>query len=140
MDLVYDPAHQVVVCRVYQTCVGPRQTSIEQHLRKKPHCLTGQTLKSYIAYAGSLALRPLEDLKAQKPVGRSLAIEHLKAWASYQCLLCKPGAFLTIHLPHMRDHMVVHVKRPRSMLRSHSGNNVDYRPTLQPEAGLTTLW
>ena len=67
MDLVYDSGHQVVVCKRCQTCIGPSRTSIEQHLRKKPHRLTGQTLKSYLEYTDSLALQPLEYLRDQKP-------------------------------------------------------------------------
>lgn len=119
MDLLsYDSACQVVVCKRCQTCIGPSQTSLEQHLRKKPHCLTGQILKSYLAYAGSLALRPLEDLKSRKPVSGGPALEHLKIWEGYQCLLCRQGdEFLTTHLPRMRDHMVVHGKKAKEHAR-----------------------
>ena len=87
MDLVYDSGHQVVVCKRCQTCIGPSRTSIEQHLRKKPHRLTGQTLKSYLEYTDSLALQPLEYLRDQKPASGGLAVKHLKLWTGYHCLL-----------------------------------------------------
>lgn len=113
MDLVYNSNHQVVVCKRCQTCVGPSRRSIEQHLRKEPHRFLGQTLKSYLEYTSSLDLRSLDTLKDKKPARGSLALNHLKLWTGYHCLLCKPGDFYTTHFPRMRDHTVVHGKKAK---------------------------
>jgi hypothetical protein len=113
MDLVYDSGHQVIVCKRCQTCVGPTRTSIEQHLRKKPHRLIGRTLKSYLEYTDSLVLRPLEYLRDQKPANSNLAVKYLKLWTGYHCLLYMTGEFSTIHFPCMRDHTVMHGKKAK---------------------------
>jgi hypothetical protein len=113
MELAYDSGHQVVVCKRCQTCIGPSRTSIEQHLQKKPHRLIGQTLKSYLEYTDSLALRPLENLRDQKPANGGLTVKHLKLWTGYHCLLCVAGEFSTIHFPCIWDHTVVYGKKAK---------------------------
>ena len=110
---MYYAEYQVVVCKTCKTCIGPSQKSAEKHLRSQPHHLTGQTLKSYLQYTDSLKLNSLECLVKIKPVRRVPAIKHLKVWTGYQCLLCEPAHFLTIHLPRMRSHTAVHGKKAK---------------------------
>ena len=113
IDLEYNPEHQVLVYKPCQTYVEPSRKSIKKHLRSQPHRLTGQTLKSHLEYADALVLRSLESLWTKKPLGRVLAIKHLKLWIGYQCLLCRAGEFLTSHFPRIRDHTVVYSKKAK---------------------------
>ncbi|KAM7210245.1 hypothetical protein V8F06_014373 [Rhypophila decipiens] len=111
MDLVYDRAHQVIICKRCQTCVGPSRSGVELHLRRKPHFLTGQRLKAWLAYTSSLtALRSHEELRLTKPKKGGGRIAHLRVWSGYWCAACERNGdqFATTHLPRMRDHMARH--------------------------------
>ena len=111
MDLVYDAVHQVIICKRCQSCVGPSRAGVELHLRRKPHLLTGQRLKAWLAYTSSLtALRSHAELRLTKPKKGSGRIAHLRVWSGYWCAACerKGDEFATTHLPRMRDHMARH--------------------------------
>ncbi|KAH7385145.1 hypothetical protein BKA64DRAFT_581999, partial [Cadophora sp. MPI-SDFR-AT-0126] len=109
LDLVYNPTHQVVVCRRCQTCLVPRQSSIERHLRGEPHRLLGPALKAHLAYIDGLTLRDLETLKRDRPRESVDPIEYLPIHAGFRCLLCPlEDPFYTIRLPRIRDHIPSH--------------------------------
>jgi hypothetical protein len=78
-ELAYNALHQVVICRRCQTCIGPAQASITQHLRAEPHRLRGLALKAQRAYTDSLALRTLAELQSQKPANQGLLLRDLRA-------------------------------------------------------------
>ncbi|KAH9203356.1 hypothetical protein DL95DRAFT_320873, partial [Leptodontidium sp. 2 PMI_412] len=112
LDLVYNPTHQVVVCRRCQTCLVPSQSSVERHLRGEPHRLLGPALKAHLTYIDALTLRDLETLKRDRPREPVAPIEHLPVHAGFRCLLCPlEDPFYTIRLPRMRDHIPSHDKR-----------------------------
>ena len=112
LDLVYNPTHQVVVCRRCSTCLVPHRSSIERHLRGEPHRLLGPVLKAYLAYTDGLTLRDPGALRRDKPQEPVSPIEHLPVRPGFRCLLCPRGApFYTTHLPRMRDHIPSHEKR-----------------------------
>ncbi|KAG4427194.1 hypothetical protein IFR05_017323, partial [Cadophora sp. M221] len=112
LDVVYNSTHQVVVCRRCQTCLVPRQSSVERHLRGEPHRLLGPALKAHLAYIDALTLRDLETLKGARPKEPVAPIEDLPVHAGFRCLLCPLGdPFYTIRLPRMRDHIPSHNKR-----------------------------
>ena len=112
LDLVYNPIHQVVVCRRCQTCLVPCQSSVERHLRGEPHRLLGPALKAHLAYIDALTLRDLETLKRDRPREPITPIKHLPVHAGFRCLLCPlEDPFYTIRLPRIRDHIPSHDKR-----------------------------
>jgi Lhr-like helicase len=110
-ELAYNPLHQVLVCKGCQTCIIPGAASVERHLRAHPHCLLGQVLKTHLAYAQTLTLRTVQELREQKPQSEVVKLDHLKVFDGFQCLLC--STFLTIHLPRMRRHMHVHGRKAK---------------------------
>jgi len=55
-ELAYNAQHQVLICRRCKTVVGPGHSSLQRHLRRRPHHALGPVLKACQAYAGSLAL------------------------------------------------------------------------------------
>lgn len=111
-ELVYNPFHQVVVCQRCQTCLLPRHSSVERHLRGEPHRLLGPGLKAQLAYVDTLTLRDLETLKRDRPREPVSPIEHLPIHAGFRCLL-RPvvNPFYMIRLLRMRDHIPSHGKR-----------------------------
>ncbi|KAH7374246.1 hypothetical protein BKA64DRAFT_709449 [Cadophora sp. MPI-SDFR-AT-0126] len=112
LDLVYNPTHQVVVCRRYQTCLVPRQSSIKQHLRGEPHRLLSPALKAHLAYIDGLTLRDLETLKRDRPRESVNPIEYLLIHAGFRCLLYPlEDPFYTIRLPRIRDHIPSYNRR-----------------------------
>jgi hypothetical protein len=113
-ELAYNALHQVVICRRCQTCIGPAQASITQHLRAEPHRLRGLALKAQRAYTDSLALRTLAELQSQKPANQGLLLRDLRAYGGYYCLLCPlAAAFLTTYLPQMQRHMSSHKRKAK---------------------------
>ena len=112
-EFAYDALHKVAICRRCHTCVAPTATGIQRHLREKPHRLAGQQLKSQLAFASTLSLQSLQELRQKKPQGSdSLPLKHLKIYDGYQCAEC--SGFLTTHLPRMRAHIRLHNKKDKS--------------------------
>jgi Lhr-like helicase len=105
-ELAYNPLHQVLVCKSCETCIIPGATSVERHLRAQPHSLLGQVLKTHLAYAQTLKLKTVQELREQKPRNGISKLDCLRTFEGFQCLLC--DTFLTIHLPRMRRHISTH--------------------------------
>ena len=90
-NFTFNSTHRVVVCRQCETCVVPGRTSVERHLRRHPHSLLSDVLKSTTEYLLGLDLKPLAELHAHKPARQCAAIKHLKLFEGYACLLCVGG-------------------------------------------------
>ena len=90
-NFTFNSTHRVVVCRQCKTCMVPGRMSVERHLRRHPHSLLSDVLKSTTEYLLSLDLKPLAELHAHKPAGQCAAIKHLKLFKGYACLLCVEG-------------------------------------------------
>ena len=75
---IFNSTHRVVVFLQCKTCVAPGRTSIERHLRRHPHSLLSDVLKSTTEYLHSLDLKPLAELHAHKPAAQCMAIKHPK--------------------------------------------------------------
>jgi hypothetical protein len=102
---LYNPLHQVVVCRSCGTCLIPTLTAQERHLRAQPHRLQGDPLKTTVQLLSSYQLRTTEELRHHKPAvdDQCLRIEGLKAYDGYRCL----GAgcsYYTRCLPEIKRH------------------------------------
>ena len=78
--LAYNPLHQVLVCKGCQTCIIPGTASIKRYLRAYPHCLLGQVLKTHLAYAQTLTLRTVQELREQKPQSEIIKLDYLKVF------------------------------------------------------------
>ena len=134
LDLVYNPIHQVVVCRRCQTCLVPRQSSVERHLRGEPHRLLGPALKAHLAYIDALTLRDLETLKRDRPKEPVTPIEHLPVHAGFRCLLCPPPPRRRSTRSASRECGTTYLAMTRevrgSISRRRSGRVASSRPTL----------
>lgn len=64
---------------------------MERHLRRHPHSLLSDVLTSTTKYLLGFDLKPLAELRADKPAGQCAAIKHLKVFKGYACLLCVEG-------------------------------------------------
>ena len=115
-ELVYNPIYEVVVCKQCQSCVIPGAASIQRHLRANPHRLLCHVLKAHLDYTNALDLRSLEELRETKPAGRCPALQHLRVYNGYLCLLC--NTFLTTNLSLIQRHMSIHNKKAQ-----HHGTN-----------------
>jgi len=117
-ELAYNAQHQVLICRRCKTVVGPGHSSLQRHLRRRPHHALGPVLKACQAYADSLALRTLDELRQGRPRQPGAPLEFLDAYEGYSCLLCEEegssNRFYTIHLPRLqRNHLPSHHRTAR---------------------------
>jgi len=122
-ELVYNTQHQVLICRRCKTVVGPGRSSLQQHLRREPHRALGPLLKACQAYADSLVLRTLDELRQGRPKRPVAPLESLAVYEGYSCLLCEeeegsssggdgPSRFFTTHLPRLqRNHLPTRHRR-----------------------------
>lgn len=84
----YNPTHQVVVCYICHSCILPRLTSQERHLRAEPHRLLGNVLKTTVQLLSSYNLRTIEELRAHKPQleDKCEQIQQLTSYSGSRCL------------------------------------------------------
>jgi hypothetical protein len=66
-------------------------------------------LKTHLAYAQTLTLKTVQELREQKPRNGIIKLDYLKVFDGFQCL--PYSTFLTTYLPRMRRHMSTHGRK-----------------------------
>jgi hypothetical protein len=105
----YDELHKVVVCHQCKSCIIPGPAGQTRHLRAEPHRLLGEALKATLRLLSSFDLKTIDELKREKPAGRSRCqpIEHLRVYDGFRCLSPECD-YSTCRLQMMREHVAVH--------------------------------
>jgi hypothetical protein len=111
---LYDPVHQVVVCRDCRTCLIPTTAGQERHLRARPHRLLGDTLKATVQLLSSYSLQTAAGLQREKPRAedRCPQINGLEAYDGYRCLRSS-CSYYTRLLSKMHAHVPSHGKKAK---------------------------
>jgi hypothetical protein len=104
--VLYKPEWQVLLCTQCGFCLRPGRRVWLRHLRQKPHCLRGASLRALVELLGSYNLPALEQVAVP-----TQAVTGLQLHNGFQCLTCFAG--LTQSLQTIQLHMSkVHQQKP----------------------------
>lgn len=113
-NFAYDADHRVIVCRICQSCILPKEQSWSTHLRSKPHHMKGDELQRTIDHFSSYDLRTFDELRDRtarswRKVTSCPPIQGLQTHDGYTCVCVKDKCnFSTLRELTIRSHVATH--------------------------------